>query len=241
MPELTSSLSIAIAETSELTADTDMAVAETHSPEADLDMVVADYHSITAGTNMRIVDEFSRIAGLDLKVVAPWEYVKDLVDEYYSMFIRPTDEGDVVAGVLLGDPDIRLLHRVDESLEHCTGSEVTCVPCSQGNQCHVVVAINFFHIIDDVVRVLVCDEILARAIADFAERIDDETWPNNSLDRNVITITNNGRGKDDYRDTHYTVKKRSAGHPMAFWTMVQDAPRIDLSSISDQKIVGTMF
>jgi len=234
MPELTSSLSISVAETIELTADTNLAVASTHSPEADLDMIVVDTHALTADMHMRIVDEFSKIAGLDINVVQPWGYVKDLVDEYYNMFIRPTDQGDVAVGVVLGDPDIRLLHRLDnDSLQRCTGSEVTCEPCSQGNACHVVVSVNFFHVIDDVVRVLVCDEILARAMAEFA---DDHTFY-----QNVITITNTGRGKDDYRDTRYTVKPRNAGNPAAFWSMVYGAALIDIANISDQKIVGTMF
>ncbi len=247
MPSLTASLSAAVADNITATASINAAVADELSKTADLDTAVADTLSATVSADaavaeeyttsatlgMRIVDEKMQLVALDARIVEPWEYVNEMADRNYPFIVR-VESADKVLGIFLGDPVVLELHRdTNGDLVRCTA--VDCSLCTAGVDRRSVTAVNFYLYEEQRVGLLVCDEVLAKAIYDQVISV----FPNR--ERSVVSIRNVGRQEGSYREIFYEVIMHDGALVQNEWDAITAETLIDINSIPDETIVGPLF
>jgi len=245
--DISSDLSVLIAEPHDVMADLDTPVAESYGreadlaaaiagsyeSEADLDAAIAETHDLSVDLEMRIRVEQSRLAGLDMRIESPWTAIQESLQTYEERFIRLQSEGATVSGVLMGAPEIFVLHRLtDNSVVKCDKTS-ECENCTKPRR--VIVAWNFYDQVEQDLRILVCDEVLSHAMI--------QAIGSSSIEERCIRVQNLGRPENSYRDFQYQVELTGRPEHMVpgFFDHLKQLSWWDLRVLDVTKLVGSMI
>jgi hypothetical protein len=232
--DLQSDLSILVAETRDVMVDIDGAVATPQELGSSLDAAVAESHDLSTDMEMRIKVEESQLAALDMNITSAWDTIQSALNAYEEKFVRLQRIGDTAYGVLLGSPEIFVLHRLsDDSVVKCDCTAM-CENC--GRPRRILVAWNFYDSMEQSLRILVCDEMLSRAMLRAAPP------PPPAYQR--VAIRNVGKQDDSYREFSYQFDFTSAGPenmPLDFFNIMDGLQLFDLRDLDVTKLAGSML
>lgn len=199
---------------------------------SDLSILVAEPHELSADLEMRIKTTEMQLAGLDVQVDSPWNRINDLLNRYGDHVIRLLKKGDTAQGVLLGSPDIMVLHNVNDEVSRCSMAE-DCAACLEGTEGRVFVSWNFYDILDQRLKILVGDEILALSL----QQSILHTEP---FGDRIVKITNIGQRENDYRDRYYAVEFAGGvdTNPPSFWETIRSLELFSLLDLDVEKLMA---
>lgn len=234
MPSLTPDLDVSIAEGKIVSVDASAAIAETSSLTAGASLAVAETSSVEAGLHLRIVTQGTQLLGMDAQIEDAWEYANALAVRDVPAVIH-VEENEGARVLLLqrtGLPKAIILHRGEEGLVRCLSAD--CEECAANVPRRTITVLSVYEFAERAVRLLVCDERLTMLI--YRNAIDQPI----DIEQRPLAILNQGKTEGAIREVTYDVRIMPPVVPEE-WEVISVAVPIDVSTIPDEQLVGSLF